>query len=122
MTSCQHGTVEVGKDAVVALQPAGFELQSVFHSGHILHRSGGDIFDTEEGILCQWCIHIFPPIEYATLAGNTAERCAIPMDRQLRLVQRLGFKPSTVQGNADFLEVAELLLLVVVIHSKNSFP
>lgn len=67
-------------------------------------------------------IHIFPPIEYATLAGNTAERCAIPMDRQLRLVQRLGFKPSTVQGNADFLEVAELLLLVVVIHSKNSFP
>ena len=44
------------------------------------------------------------------------------MDRQLRFVQRLGFKPSTVQGNADFLEVAELLLLVVVIHSKNSFP
>ena len=44
------------------------------------------------------------------------------MDRQLRLVQRLGFKPSTVQENADFLEVAELLLLVVVIHSKNSFP
>ncbi|MCI6362589.1 hypothetical protein [Intestinimonas butyriciproducens] len=80
------------------------------------------ILDTEEGILCQWCIHIFPPIEYAALAGNTAERCAIPMDRQLRLVQRLGFKPSTVQGNADFLEVAELLLLVVVIHSKNSFP
>lgn len=57
-----------------------------------------------------------------TLAGNTAERCAIPMDRQLRLVQRFGFKASTVQGNADFLEVAELLLLVVVIHSKNSFP
>lgn len=67
-------------------------------------------------------IHIFPPIEYAALAGNTAEGYAIPMDRQLRLVQRLCFKAGTVQGNTNFLEVAELLLLVVVIHSKNSFP
>ena len=41
----QHRAAKVSKDAVVAIQPAGFELRGGFHSGHILQRFRGDVLD-----------------------------------------------------------------------------
>ena len=118
----QHRAVEVGKDSIIALQPAGFEFRSSLHSSHILQRLSRDVFGVDEGFLRLWCGHILPSIEHAALAGDAAELCAIPIDRQLRIRQRLGFISCPVQASADFLKVAELLFRVVVIHSKNSFP
>ena len=46
MRSRQYRAIEVGKDAVVALQPAGFGLRSSFHRSHVLQRSGGDVLIT----------------------------------------------------------------------------
>ena len=44
-STCQHRAAEVSEDAVVAIQPAGFELWGGFHSGHILQRLHGDVLD-----------------------------------------------------------------------------
>lgn len=46
MRSRQYRAIEVGKDAVVTLQPAGFWLRSSFHRSHVLQRSGGDVLIT----------------------------------------------------------------------------
>ena len=46
MRSRQYRAIEVGKDAVVTLQPAGFGLRSSFHRSHVLQRSGGDVLIT----------------------------------------------------------------------------
>ena len=120
MRSRQHRTVEVSKDSIVTIQSAGFELRGSLHSNHILQRSGGDVLGLAESLLGLRCANILPPIEHAALAGDTAEGHAIPIDRQLRVLQRLGFKACAVQASADLLKEAELLLFVVVIHSKNS--
>ena len=46
MRSRQYRAIEVGKDAVVTPQPAGFGLRSSFHRSHVLQRSGGDVLIT----------------------------------------------------------------------------
>lgn len=46
MRSRQYRAIEVGKDAVVTLQPAGFGLRSSLHSKHILSRPCGDVLIT----------------------------------------------------------------------------
>ena len=74
------------------------------------------IFPDRAGFLRLGRGHILPPIEHTALAGDVAERCAIPLNRYLRVLQRLGFKACTVQARTDFLKVAELLFCVVVIH------
>lgn len=115
-STCQHRTGKVSEDTVVAIQPAGFELWGGFHSGHILQRLRGDVLDAKQGILCLGRVHILSPIEYAALAGDAAEGCAVPKDRQLRSLQRQGFKACTVQGNTDFFKVAELTACVLGVH------
>ena len=115
-SACQHRAAEVSEDAVVAIQPAGFELRSGFHSGHILQRLRGDVVDAKQGVLCLGRVHILPPIEHASLAGDAAEGCAVPKDRQLLSLHRQGFKACTVQGNTDFFKVAELTACVLVVH------
>ena len=44
-STCQHRAAKVSEDTVVAIQSAGFELRSGFHSGHILQRFRGDVLD-----------------------------------------------------------------------------
>ena len=44
-SACQHRAAKVSEDTVVTIQSAGFELQSGFHSGHILQRLRGDVLD-----------------------------------------------------------------------------
>lgn len=46
MRSRQYRAIEVGKDAVVTLQPTGFGLRGSFHRSHVLQRSGGDVLIT----------------------------------------------------------------------------
>ena len=79
----QHRAVEVGKYAVIALQPAGFELRGTLHSSHVLQCPSRDVFGTDDGFLRLGCGHILSSIEHTALAGDAAELCAIPIDRQL---------------------------------------
>ena len=115
-STCQHRAAKVSEDTVVAIQPAGFELWGGFHSGHILQRLRGDVLDAIQGVLCLGRVRVLPPIEHAALAGDAAEGCAVPKDRQLRSLQRQGSKASTVQGNTDFFKVAELTACVLGAH------
>ena len=112
----QHRAAEVSEDAVVAIQPAGFELRGGFHSGHILQRLRGDVLDAIQGILCLGRVRVLPTIEHTALAGDAAEGCAVPKDRQLISLQRQGFKACTVQGNTDFFKVAKLTACVLGVH------
>ena len=115
-STCQHRAAKVSEDTVVAIQPAGFELRGGFHSGHILQRLCGDVLDAIQGILCLGRVRVLPAIEYAALAGDAAEGRSVPKDRQLRSLQRQGFKACTVQGNTDFFEVAKLTACVFGVH------
>ena len=74
---------QVSENTVVAIQTAGFELRSGFHSGHILQRLRGDVLDALPGILCLGRVRGLPTIEHTALAGDAAEGCAVPKDRQL---------------------------------------
>ena len=114
--TCQHRAAEVGEDTVVAIQPAGFELWGGFQSGHILQRLRGDVLDAIQGILCLGRVRVLSTIEHTALAGDAAEGCAIPMDRQLISLHRQGSKSCTVQGRTDFFKVAKLTACVLGVH------
>ena len=115
-STCQHRAAEVSEDTVVTIQSAGFELWGGFHSGHILQRLRGDVLDAIQGILCLGRVRVLSPIEYAALAGDAAEGCAVPKDRQLLSLHQQGSKSCTVQGNTDFFKVAELTACVLGVH------
>ena len=72
-----------------------------------------------EGILCMGRVRVLPTIEHAALAGDAAEGCAVPKDRQLLSLQRQGFKACTVQGITDFFKVAKLTICVLGVHVRD---
>jgi hypothetical protein len=118
-SACQHRVAKVSEDTVVAIQSAGFELRSGFHSGHILQRLRGDVLDAKQGILCLGRVHILSPIEHAAPAGDSTQRSIVPQNGTFAVFQRLCFKAHTVERNADFFEVAKLLPSVAVVHVMN---
>ena len=61
-------------------------------------------------------VRVLPPIEHAALAGDAAEGCSVPKDRQLLSLHRQSFKACTVQGDTDFFEVAKLTACVLGVH------
>ena len=63
---------------------------------------------------------ILSPIEHAALAGDAAEGCAVPKDRQLLSLHRQGSKACTVQGNTDLFKVAKLTACVLGVHVSDS--
>ena len=115
----QHRVTEVSKDAVVTSETACLEPRGVFHSGHILQCLRGDVLDTKQGILCLWRVRILPAIVHAALAGDAAQRRIVPQDGELAFFRRLCFKARTMERNANFFEVTELLSCVAAVHVVN---
>ena len=115
----QHRTAEVCEDAVVAGETGRLEPWSSFHSGHILQCLRGDVLDTKQGILCLWRVRILPAIVHAALAGDAAQRRIVPQDGELAFFRRLCFKARTMERNANFFEVTELLSYVAAVHVVN---
>ena len=50
------------------------------------------------------------------LAGDAAEGCAVPKDRQLLSLHRQDSEACTVQGNTDFFKVVKLAACVLGVH------
>lgn len=92
---------------------------TITFSGHILQCLRGDVLDTKQGILCLWRVRILPAIVHAALAGDAAQRRIVPQDGELAFFRRLCFKARTMERNANFFEVTELLSCVAAVHVVN---
>ena len=64
-------------------------------------------------------VRVLSPIEHAALAGDAAEGCAVPKDRQLLSLHWQGSKSCTVQRNTDFFKVAKLTICVLGVHVRD---
>ena len=115
----QHRVTKVSKDAVVTSEIGRLEPWGSFHSGHILQCLRGDVLDTKQGILCLWRVRILPAIVHAALAGDAAQRRIVPQDGEVAIFRRLCFKARTMERNANFFEVTELLSCVAAVHVVN---
>ena len=69
----QHCVTKVREDTVVAIQPAGFEPRCGFQNRHVFRSHFGGVNHRLQSVLRPDIVYVFLPVQYAALAGDTAE-------------------------------------------------
>ena len=123
--SCQDRVTEVCKDAIVADQTACFELRCVFQNRHVFRSHFSSVNYAVQSILRPDTIYVLLAVQHTASAGSTAEVAAIPLDGELLLLHRHGFKTHAAKTGSNFSKIAELrgsiliLYFVILLQTKN---
>ena len=107
---------EVRKDAVVAIQSAGFQPRGNFQDRHVFRSHLGGVNHALQRILRPDTVHVFLPVQDAALAGDTAEAPFFTADRQVVIFDRLHRETVLPQPIGGFFEETELCGFVLMIH------
>ena len=115
----QHRITEVSKDAVVTVEIGRLELRCVFQNRHVFRSHFSGVDHRLQSVLRPDTVHVLLAVQHAALAGDAAERRIVPQDGELAVFRRLCFKARTMERNANFFEVTELLSCVAAVHVVN---
>ena len=123
--SCQDRITEVCKDAIAADQTACFELRCVFQNRHVFRSHFSSVNYAVQSILRPDTIYVLLAVQHTASAGSTAEVAAIPLDGELLILHRHGFKTHAAKTGSNFSKIAELrgsiliLYFVILLQTKN---
>ena len=112
----QHCVTKVREDAVVAIQSAGFEPRCGFQNRHVFRSHFDGVNHRLQSVLCPDIVYVFLPVQYAALAGDTAEAPFFNADGQVVIFDWFHREAVLPQLIGGFLKEAELCGFVLMIH------
>ena len=112
----QNDAVEIRQDTVVALQISCLELRRTFHHRHVLRSRFCDVDHILQLRLCAIGIHILLAVQDTAFAGDAAQVAAIPTDGKMAIFDLPDVVACSLQTDGNFLEIAELRHIVLLIH------
>lgn len=112
----QHCVTKVREDAVVTIQSAGFEPRCGFQNRHVFRSHFDGVNHRLQSVLRPDIVYVFLPVQYAALAGDTAEAPFFNADGQVVIFDWFHREAVLPQLIGGFLKKAELCGFVLMIH------